>query len=487
MPEDTLTLLDKLKEQRKSKIDSLEAEIAKVEAETREPSTEESESWAQVHADIKLMDERISVHEDLEKRKQSAAQGAPRVEVRKEPLTYSRHAASEERISYFKDLTTVVTRGVGMNEAEARLARHGKEMDVELPRRAQRREENAEKEVRNAIGYDAPTPFEKRVNPNRTDGQGGYLVPPLWLMDELIPILRAGRVVANQVRGMDLPEGTDSINIPKLSTGTTVAIQTGDAGSVSSTDFTDTSVSAGVKTLAGQQDVSIQLVEQSPLSLDEILFRDLIADYNKKLDAQVIAGSNANGQVNGLYSSAGASNWTGYSTITYTDGSPTQGEFWAPMAQSLSKIAQARFDLSSVKVFMHPRRWFWIVGGLDTTNRPLVVPAPFGSFNAMGSATGPVAEGYVGNLTLGAPVFIDANITTADTAGSGSGQDISIALKTDDALLFEGQMRQRTLPEVLSGTLQVRFQVYNYIAFLLRYGEALAIGSGTGYAAPTGY
>jgi len=58
--------------------------------------------------------------------------------------------------------------------------------------------------------------FEKRVNPNRTDGQGGYFVPPLWLVDEFVAYLRAGRTTANLPMQLDLPTGTDSINLPKV-------------------------------------------------------------------------------------------------------------------------------------------------------------------------------------------------------------------------------------------------------------------------------
>ena len=36
----------------------------------------------------------------------------------------------------------------------------------------------------------------------------------------------------------------------------------------------------------------------------------------------------------------------------------------------------------------------------------------------------------------------------------------------DDMLLFEGEVRTRVLQEVLSDTLQVRFQLYSYIAFI---------------------
>ena len=457
--------------------------------ESRDDKTataDERAGFDYVETETRALSARISEMEDFDRRRAvAAAASIPTVTVRSEELTYTRDKSVAENLSYFRDLWMMKQHGD--QSAADRLTRHAKEMDVELPARAARRAQHAETEVRNAIGWDAPSPFEKRVNPNRTDGQGGFLVPPVWMMDELIPILRAGRVVADQVRKFDLPEGTDSINIPKLATGTATAIQTADAAAVQSTDFTDTSVTAPVKTIAGQQDVSIQLVEQSPLSLDEILFQDLIADYNVKLDAQVLAGSNASGQVQGLYSSAGASTWTGFSTITYTDATPTAPEMWPVFAQSLSKIAQTRFDVGNVKIFLHPRRWFWIVGSLDSQNRPLVVPSALGSFNAFSDNANSVAQGYVGNLTLGNPVFIDPNITTADTAGAGSGQDISLSLKADDAFLFEGQLRQRTLPEILSGTLQVRFQVYNYVAFLLRYGQALAIGSGSGFAAPAGY
>ena len=84
-------------------------------------------------------------------------------------------------------------------------------------------------------------------------------MPPLWLITDYIPALRAGRVAADLCRQMDLPPGTDSINIPKIKVPTKVAPQTADAAAVASQDFTDTSVQANVKTLAGQEDVAIQL------------------------------------------------------------------------------------------------------------------------------------------------------------------------------------------------------------------------------------
>ena len=72
----------------------------------------------------------------------------------------------------------------------------------------------------------------------------------------------------------------------------------------------------------------------------------------------------------------------------------------------------------------------------------------------------------------------------------------AIAGVMDDLYLWEGELRSRTLSEVLSGTLQVRFQVYGYAASMpnryqnsaskvLSYGNANAVGT-LGAALSTG-
>lgn len=62
--------------------------------------------------------------------------------------------------------------------------------------------------------------------------------------------------MADRFQVDDLPPRTDSINLPKVATGTATAIQTADADAVQSTDMTDTFISAPVCTIAGQQDTA---------------------------------------------------------------------------------------------------------------------------------------------------------------------------------------------------------------------------------------
>jgi len=68
------------------------------------------------------------------------------------------------------------------------------------------------------------------------------------------------------------------------------------------------------------------------------------------------------------------------------------------------------------------------------------------------------AEGLAGRTPFGANVYIDANVPTTDTDvdASGGTYDVAVAAKWDDLWLFEGDLRTRVLPEVLSGTLQIR-------------------------------
>jgi hypothetical protein len=155
----------------------------------------------------------------------------------------------------------------------------------------------------------------------------------------------------------------------------------------------------------------------------------------------------------------------------------------------------------------------------DTTQRPLIMPAQQGlGYNAAaGDDDGPVSEGPVGHI-LGVPWILDPNIpltfggtiapsistisqgNVGPVDGSGGNPVFTpaIAMVADDLYLWEGELRSRTLSEVLSGTLQVRFQVYGYAASMpnryqnssntyLSYGDvnsgttqAGALTSGTG-------
>jgi HK97 family phage major capsid protein len=118
-------------------------------------------------------------------------------------------------------------------------------------------------------------------------------VPPLYLQEEFVNLARAGRVTANIIGSRALPPNTDSINVPRMTSGTTVAVQA-DGGTVSETDSVFDLITADVLTLAGQQDVSRQLVDRSIPGVDEVLFSDLARASHYNLDTAVLNSTTSN-------------------------------------------------------------------------------------------------------------------------------------------------------------------------------------------------
>lgn len=493
------------------------------EDETAQPTDEERTAYdvaerdfnasvAAKQKEVVSLNLRIDQQELIESRRETAASASRRegrIERQREPATYREDNKNSH--SYFLDLAMHMSpearaRGGAKSDGYMeRLEKHSKEVADWLPERQQARQrradeavDRAEREIRGTIvgmqrrGLDS-SPFEREVRaPNRIVGSGGYAIPPLWLIDQYIPYLRPGRVAAGLCRQMVLPEGTDSINIPRLTTPTRTAIQAADNAPVASQDIADSYQQANVKTIAGQEDVPIQLIEQSPGHiLDDVLMTDLTADYNQQVDLQVIKGNGtgaplSGGQVVGIYPST---NWTS-TGVTWTAASPTGNGFFQVLGVMASKVAQNRFNLQDFTYLVHPRRWFWAATATDGATagigRPIVSSNSFPHFNTFAEEADPTPfEGLAGRVPFGPRVYIDANVPIVDASGGTANEDVAIGALWDDLWLFEGDLRTRVLTEVLSGTLELRFQVYGYIAFLQRYGVSVALATGTGLAPPS--
>jgi HK97 family phage major capsid protein len=441
-----VNVIENIREQRDAKKAVAEALINKATREHRDLNPTEDRECVLAMNDAKSLTNQLEQQIDLEARSGAAAGAAARlygsnVQVRSEGTTYSPVGGQ----SYFRDLiaASMPGRGIGDGGERARLDRH-----------------NA----------------ETRTNMNRTDGTGGEFVPTLWLVDEFLPLARAARTTADLFNRVDLPAGTDTISLPSVATGTAVAMQTADAAAVQSTDMTTSSVSGAVKTIAGQQDIAMQLLDQSPIAFDRVVMGDLLADLASKLDVQVINGSNASGQVQGILTVSGLN------SVTYTSGTPTVAGLYSKLADGIRAVHVNRY-LPPTAMVMHPRRWMWFLAAVDTSNRPLVTPSDsVGPWNALGVGHGVAAQGPVGQL-LGLPVYVDPNIPT--NLGAGTNEDRIIVAKWDDLWLFEGSVRTRVLPEVLSGNLQVRIQAYEYFTVIpQRYPAAITVLSGTGLITP---
>lgn len=387
------------------------------------------------------------------------------VHVTHEPRTYR----SGGEHSFFADAwSTAASSGLYSAPAEERLRRHHQESvrEGEVTARAQ------------------------------STGAAGGLVVPQYLLSEAALVARQGRTAANIVRHQDIPEQGMSIVLPRGTGGATAASQAMENSTVSNTDETWQTLTIPVATIAGQADVSRQLLERggsATTGVDQVIFGDLAAAYAAELDRQIVNGTGTSGQLTGILTQAGTTQEPAFTTAI------TVAKFMSAVAKAQADVLSARY-MAADAIVLHPRRWAWLVSQTDTAGRPLVVPAGNGPMNVAGlmsdpagndlTATGPGVTRPVGWL-LGVPVFVDANVPT--NLGTAA-EDVVTVLRTADAVLWEtpdGQPQQIRFDQMGASTATVSLQVYGYTAFTCgRYPASIAkIGgnatAGNGLITPT--
>ena len=309
--------------------------------------------------------------------------------------------------------------------------------------------------------------FRTYTDTTNTTSGGGF-IPPAYLADLYVQVARAGRPFADALPSYPLPDTGMVVTIPKEDTGVSVAAQT-EGSAVSTTVVTSSQLSVYVRTIAGGQDVTLQLLERSNPAFDQLIFSDLALAHASELDRELIRGAAASKE------HVGIRNVSSVNTSTYTDGSPTAAELLPKIYDAIQLILSNRY-LPPTHIVMHPRRAAWLASGLSSTF-PLFQQG--GLFQAAGTQ-----DGGVTGMIAGLPVVLDANIGT--TYGTGTNQDEIYVVRAADMPLMEGPIRTRVMEQVLSGDLAVRLQLFNYSAFASeRYAKSIAIISGTGLVSPS--
>ena len=388
---------------------------------------------AQADADAKASEIRSSV----------AAVATPRVggtTVTRESRTYSERSDS----SFFKDAYNAQFKSDFT--AQDRLARHMREEEIE----------------------------RRDVGTAQFEG----LVIPQYLIDLAAPLARAGRPFADfATNKMTLPPSGMTLNISRMTTGSSTAVQVTQNDAVSETDVDDTLLTVNVRTIAGQQDLSRQAIERGT-GIDVFVAADLIKSWHTTLDSQILNGAGTAGTIKGLRASGG-------NAITFTSTAPTVGLLYPKLADAIQQIQTNSFT-NPTHFIMHPRRLAFLLAAVDSTNRPLVVPAANGPMNASGVGAGPSSYGNSGYQMMGLPIITDANIGT--TYGTTTNQDEIYVVNAGESHLWEQPGSPFTLryDATGAGNLTLKTVVYGYAAYTAeRYPLAASIISGTGLSAPS--
>ena len=305
--------------------------------------------------------------------------------------------------------------------------------------------------------------MEKRAGTTTVAGAGGEFAPPLWQIDQFIALARPGRTFADLVNNVAIPSSVSSINIPKVTTGTITGTQASQNGAIANQDIVTTSVSTGITTVAGGVVVAQQILDQSPISMDDLILGDLARDLAGKIDAAIIAAV------------AGVS---GLNAITYTNASPTSLLLAGQVQQGIDAVHQGNYARASA-IVMRPDRWGRLLAAQDTTGRPLVVPnAAYGVFNGLGTADGQNAQGVAGTFR-GLPVYLDPLIPV--NLGAGTNQDEVFILDASQVNLYESAPKAEAFQQTYASTLSVYCRIYEYYGVIAnRLPKAISLISGTG-------
>ena len=422
-----------------NRTDLTEDESAKVDSlveESRSLDSKIEKLTAQAAADTKAAEAR-SAYSDVVMPK-----GTATTKITSEARTYS---SANPDVSFVKDAFTA--KFSNDYAAQERLARHTREEEIE----------------------------------RRSVGTGNFagLVIPQYLVDLAAPLARAGRPTADfATNKMALPAAGMTLNISRMTTGTTTAIQAAENDAISNTNADDTLLTVNVRTIAGQQDISKQAIERGT-GIDQFIIQDLIRGWHTTLDNQILNGSGASGQILGITDTAGVN------TAAFNEASPTVELLYPKLADAYQKVQTSVYQ-NPTHWIMHPRRLAFLLASVDSSGRPLVVPTVGGPFNAVATGAGQAYYGNSGYSLMGLPIIADANVVTDN--GAGSDEDRIYCVNANELHLWEqpGSPFALNFDATGAGSLTIKSVVYGYSAFTAgRYPGAVSIISGTGLVAPT--
>lgn len=307
----------------------------------------------------------------------------------------------------------------------------------------------------------------------RAVGTGAFagLTVPQYLVDLVAPLARNMRPFADAINRHDLPPEGMTLNLSRITTGTSVASQASENAAVSNTDIDDTLLTINVLTNAGQQTMSLQSVRRGT-GTEDVTVQDLVRAYHTELDRRA------------LYEAAiGLSNVA--TSITYTDATPTVPEAYPKFVQGVAQTEAAMLNMASGEnlAVMHSRRWYWLQQGLSSTwplmAQPGILPQMLGANFAER-----YGDGVRGVLPNGTAVIVDNNVAT--NLGVGTNEDEAFTVDRTECHLWEDPQAPLFIraEQAAAANLGVLLVVYGFFAFAHnRYAHSQKIG-GTGFVTP---
>jgi HK97 family phage major capsid protein len=351
----------------------------------------------------------------------SAAGGRSERRHRPESRVYNQHTAHQGR-SFWRDLVLHKSGDDATGEARARLNEHAAEQRTGLT----------------------------------TTGDGSSFVPPVYLEELWIEAAVAAKPFVASIPQYDAPRG-HTINVPKITAPAPVAVQYPELSDVENQDQTDEFLSTILTTIAGQQTVSRQILDQSPIDIDSIIFKGLSQSWAAQQDYQALYGSGSSGQYSGI------TTLSGITTIGFAGNSIA--DIYAGLTSAIRLHWTNRF-LAPTTILVHPNTAAEWLNKLDSSDRPLFVPQNQGPFNAAGIIDNLNAQGPIGKI-LGLDLVLDPNISSVN------GVESVYVFRADDLMFFSSGMRAQVHQDRYADQLAILLSLWSYDGLIARYPNAI--------------
>lgn len=309
----------------------------------------------------------------------------------------------------------------------------------------------------------------------RAVGTGAWtgLTVPQYLTDLYAPATAALRPFADICNRHPLPEQGMSVNISRVTTASSAALQASENSAVSETNMDDTLLTIAVQTAAGQQTVSRQAIDRGT-GIEDVTMQDLFNRVATVLDSTLI-----NQATTGLTNVAAAT--------TYTDASPTGAELYPKIIGASAGVEAALLAMGAPShAVMHSRRWYWLSSQMSSTwpmiNWTNIPVQAAGTANAGSS----YASGIRGVLPSGLQVVVDNNIAT--NLGAGTNEDEIYVVPASECHLWEdpGAPMFIRAEQPAAASLGVLLVAYSYFAYTFgRYANGMGKVGGTGLVTPS--
>ena len=258
--------------------------------------------------------------------------------------------------------------------------------------------------------------------------------PQQYLSNIFVSNTNFGRAAVDACTRAALPSSGFTINVPSLITPTDTAptvAATAESNAPSNTGMTSEYLSYTVSKYAGQQTISLELIERSdPVFMDQLMIQ-LERAYLKATDAAVIAALIANGTA----ATATANTSAGLISFLSTESAATY----------------AGTSYFAKNVVIGSGTWAAVMGYSDTTGRPI-----FNATNPWNNAGQIGSSSIKGNL-LGLDAYVDVN--AVPTAGADNS---AFVIAPEAVTIFESATAMFSVNVVSS--MSVNLAIYGYMA-----------------------